>query len=284
MLGLGVVFDHYALEKFRSHPTESSDSKKLHHAVSAEEIRQYLRIQNAEEKLKKADELLSKMIQIYVADLGLHLSPQEINQLQKPFTKNFSIANPKASPPSSEPQINLPAADEMKPKNLNPQMRQFRVEILGAKDSTEAEQLIESLSSEKISSRVQSSGELQPDQVKALNGHFKGQIVLLESASSHNDGPYSVDLDFQGEFRRSEVLGSGTLILKDAHGKQFSKGGYKGNLGKNFSSSNESILIEIGGSYLELIYFPQMDQFFGNYYNVSKGLYQLVGRVHLQRN
>ncbi len=102
---LGIVADHFLISELVKEtktktdgltaeapvggecPTQ--DTTELHAlkqkfaSISEADLREYLKITKAEEKLRKADEMLSKMMQIFVADLGYKISQSELDQLGK---------------------------------------------------------------------------------------------------------------------------------------------------------------------------------------------------------
>ena len=60
------------------------------------------------------------------------------------------------------------------------------------------------------------------------------------------------------------TLGAG-LFWFDPEGKATSTSRGEGNLNRNYSSINSSVMIDAGGDILELFYFPQLDMFAGNF-------------------
>src|SRR5690242_16210455 len=62
---------------------EMQEFKKQLSGISPEEIRKYLQIQEADQKLRKADEILGKIMQLLVAQVGFRLQSEELQQFGK---------------------------------------------------------------------------------------------------------------------------------------------------------------------------------------------------------
>lgn len=99
---LGALADHYLLAKIMApSPQEESPlmgmkpdcaqaesdllaSKKKVAALAVEDFQAYINSPSDEAKLKKADELLIKVIPLLVTDLGLQLDPKDLEKLNPP--------------------------------------------------------------------------------------------------------------------------------------------------------------------------------------------------------
>lgn len=92
---LGILVDHFvisktlaekssvppAAERFTPDAHELARLKEKLSSITEADFRGYLNGQTAEEKLRKADEILAKIVKIYISDFGLHLTQKEIEKL-----------------------------------------------------------------------------------------------------------------------------------------------------------------------------------------------------------
>lgn len=286
MIGLGVFLDEKLLHEMTteeppnkpaasSQQTTCEDSaqalKDKFKDISEAEIKAYLQTQDANEKLKKADELLGKMMQVFVADLGLHLSQDDM----KKFGQLPEPTPPRPSPKEAAPE--LPTAQAMRPQNLNPSVRRLRVEILNANSEEQMQKITKEFANQDFSKSLQNSTNLTPDEIQNLNGSFEGTISWLDPQKK----PWRATMSFNGQQRDSQVKGKAQVIFFDDRGKQTSNSTSSGDLSKGFSQFSDSILIECGNQYLQLIYFPQANEFRGNLYENVKGQYQLTANIIL---
>ena len=239
--------------------------------ITPEEIRRYLQTANAEEKLKRADEILGKIMQVLVTQVGFRLEKEELSQ----FGQASKVVDnqPKASPLPVPQQT----ATEEKP-NPNPQMnRQLQTQIRNARSEEEAKKVLEGLSSD-FSTRLQKSAVLTPEQIRELNGRFEG--VLIEDK---NPRGRQVSMTFRGRIQEGKLMGSARVQIYGDNGAVVSDGRSRGDLGKSYSATENSIFIEIGGDYMELIYFPNLGQWMGSMLESQRGTLVKTGDILLRR-
>ncbi|MEK7358578.1 MAG: hypothetical protein AAB250_19185, partial [Bdellovibrionota bacterium] len=76
------------LGRYSNRPGTATDkgSTKLEslQAIADTDLADYYRLQSLEERYKKADEILGKMVQIFLADLGLRISPSVVTASAAP--------------------------------------------------------------------------------------------------------------------------------------------------------------------------------------------------------
>lgn len=122
------------------------------------------------------------------------------------------------------------------------------------------------------------------DQLKVLNGFFTGQVDFDEA-----DRPsWDMELRLNGQVLNEEARGD-KLISLFKNGKLFARTTGKGRIKGVMSMSGDpnSFLVEINGDegYVQMYYFPRMDEFAGIYYQkVGVGEFEREGTVTLKRS
>lgn len=237
--------------------------------ISAEEIREYLKIQNAEEKLKKADEILGKIMAALVADIGFKLAKEDLSQ----FNKTVVLEK------KQEPELSSTTTTTLQTKKTNEAQKnlaRLKFEIRTAQTEEQALKILSSLGDNYIQN-IADAGPLSAEQVRELKGQFEGSIQRA------NNQARRTTLQFNGQLRGQKLLGNAQVEIFDETGKSISRGRSRGDLSKNYTATDTTIFIEVGGDFMELVYFPQMDTWIGRYLESRKGQLVSTGTVSYQR-
>ena len=243
--------------------------------VTAEQIREYLRTQNADEKLKKADEILGKIVAAMVANIGLRLEKKDLDAFQSPLALHPVDNQPKAS---AAPVVEEIPAALAKPDDGKKNLARLGQQARNARTEEDVSKILEQLPKE-FASRIQSSTNLSSQQIRDLRGNFEGTLVFDKDARS-----VRTTLAFSGNRRGdNKLVGAAVVDIFDSNGKSVSRGASRGDMSDRFSGNQLSVFIEIGGDYIELIYFPNLDSFYGNYLQSSKGQLTKTGRITYRR-
>lgn len=259
-----------------SYDLELNEFKSPFQKLSPEEIREYLRTQNADEKLRKADELLAKMMQIFVAQVGLKLTQADLNQFGKVPSKAETAAPIDNQPP---PKIETPPAVA---KNQDVEDRllaqRLKSRTRNVNSAAEADRFAKMLG-DNYAERVQDSQILTREQIRNLNGIFEGEIKFDKDKTVQR-----VNLEFNGRVEKNRFI-EGTLSLKifDENNKLINQTTGSGNVSKNLSGNENEIFVEAGRYFLQLTFFPAMDSWGGVYLENEKGRFNRLGSVILRR-
>lgn len=239
--------------------------------ITPEQIREYLRTQNAEEKLKKADEILGKIMSAMVASVGFQLSQNELDQFGK-----MEVT------PTTQPHVpvtTLPPVAQPNPEDRQAVARHNRNIRNAIQSATTQEQAMAALASmgSNFSQSLAGSGLLTQEQIRQLSGRFEGSLT-------YDSGTVvKARMDFNGRLVRQKIEGRSQVQIYDANGKVVSNGQSRGDLTGTFTGDPNSVFIEIGSAYMQLAYFPEMDIWMGNYLKSQKGSLMKQGTVMLQR-
>lgn len=239
--------------------------------ISADEIREYLRIQNAEEKLKKADEILGKIMAALVADIGFKLAKEDLSQFGK--TEGLEKKREPDLPPTTTTTTTL---QTKKTNEAQKNLARLKFEIRTAQTEEQALKILSSLGDNYIQN-IADAGPLSAEQVRELKGQFEGSIQRA------NNQVRRTTLEFNGQLRGQKLLGRAQVEIFDETGKSISRGRSRGDLSKNYTATDTTVFIEVGGDFMELVYFPQMDTWIGRYLESRKGQLVSTGTVSYQR-
>jgi hypothetical protein len=249
---------------------EFEDLKVKLDGVSPDQIRQYLRTQSAEAKLKKADEILGKIMAALVATVGYRLQKEDLDQFGK-VEARFDTQPPPAP---------KPVVQEVEPPQTHPSSqinyRNIINEARRARTEEEAWKVVSSISGDS-NQRIQNTGAVNSQQLEALNGTFEGLIVLA-------DKTMPTTMEFHGTRSKDQIEGRAVLLIVD--GKSRSRSTSSGNLTKNYSSQGPIVYVDAKDAMLEMIYFPGIDSWMGNYLkaNDKRGTsFTKAGTVQLRR-
>lgn len=182
--------------------------------ISAEEIREYLKIHNAEEKLKKADEILGKIMAALVADIGFKLAKEDLSQFGK--TEGLEKKREPELPPTTTTTLQTKKTNEAQ-KNL----ARLKFEIRTAQTEQQALKIISSLGDNYIQN-IADAGPLTAEQVRELKGQFEGSIQLVTNQV------WRTTLQFNGQLRGQKLLGNAQVEIFDETGKSISRGRSRG--------------------------------------------------------
>lgn len=246
--------------------------------VTPDEIREYLKIQTAEEKLKKADEILGKIVSALVASIGYKLHKDEVGQLGKLEIQKVVDNQPPPAPVQPPAVIGAPTAKLADSVPLD----QRAINVIRIVDrEDDAKKFLNSLG-KNYQERIQSSRNLNRRQLQEINGRFDGAIMF----SKANRAPNRVSLMFRGRLtgeNNSELEGRMEIEIFNERGQRRSHGQSNGNLTGKVTGLGPSVYLSVGGSYFELVYFPRLGQWMGKFLEQEKGTFVPTGDVVLKR-
>lgn len=241
--------------------------------ISPEEVREYLRTQNADEKLKRADEILGKIMAAMVADVGFKLSQADLDQFHKSEVVTTTLPH--------VPTTTLSTAEiAISPRETQDRQRENRELTNAIRSASTQEQAMAALASmtTNMSSSLSGSGMLNRQQIRELTGRFDGNITYDEPKSV-----VKATMWFNGKMIGEKLQGRSEVQIYDANGKVVSNGSSRGDLSGTYSGNGSTVFVEIGSAYIQMAYFPQMEMWMGNYLRSNKGSLTKVGTVVFQK-
>lgn len=254
---------------------EMVDFKNKFKDITPEQIKDYLKTQSAAEKLKKADEILAQVMKIFIAQLGLQLSAEDMNQFGKEL--------PTDSPQGQRTQPAAPVATERvkdaEDRHLETRLSSRRQEVRNAGGAVRFAKLL----GDNYSERIADSVILKPEQIRQLIGVYEGEI-RLDDKKDGNKSVLRAEMEFNGRVEKNRYIeGSFSLKIYDSDGKLINSTTGSGNISKNLSGNENEIFIQAGRYYLQLSYFPLGESWGGNYLESDKNKYSKLGSVYLRK-
>jgi hypothetical protein len=253
-------------------------------SISQNEYIEYTQIKDLKLKYEKADELLGKVMLLFLADIGFKL--KESAQIENPIADTEEILPPPKIQDTTEPE---PAA--VRP----PQQKKIDTDTssgLAGKSSVikalqTEKQIREALDKAIIDNpKIESAkGQiLSPKKGKIFEGRYSGDIKFLDGKREN----LNVTWDLFPDQNKSEFSGTFTLAIHGPSKNSDTKGyGSIDNIVSLSEDENGYLVNGCGDScYLQLYYNSAWDQFIGNYYEESKGAqkkFQRLGIVDLKK-
>ena len=235
--------------------------------LSDVEIAEYFQLKTMEEKYRKADEILGKIVAIFLADLGLHVSDRTAKQARDVLAGNYTIPiTEKSIPPTVKSQEPLSRA-KLQHANLLEAERKLQSGIA----DRDVDDFLKSVKLDDIipEARNSSSFSFANPPPEALFGHYQGQTTLQDGTHRIWD----IVMDVSGGVKEDHIEGTERITLSE-NGKIFSNKSGDGDI-KDFKRSlggSDAILIEASPStYFQLYYLKNQDEFIGNLYQQSSG-------------
>lgn len=269
----------------------STPLKNKLNSVTDIDLKEYQSLKSQKEKYDKANEILQKILKIFLLDLGLRMNDGNKDILLQAITApqpNVVTANANNTKPIIE---NSP--DSIVTKNnilgqvQNIGSKQWVKNESKAADISNDEDAKAFLKSVEIKDFFKNLKTLKPvskTQFNKINGSFWGKAHVFVK---NKNVVWDVEIDIT-DTSTDEKLSADTLIKMFQDGKRFSKSTGNGHL-KNIRSLNGSKLAIVvntygGDGFFQLYEAERMNALIGNYYHKqSIGEFKKVGTVHLER-
>jgi hypothetical protein len=281
MLGRGVLLALVALSTgyWLGHSTRPAAEEKIVRvseldgptkeklqALTENEIADYYRLKTMEEKFEKANEILGKVMQIFVADLGLKISQQTLNRAKNPAPLASAPATPKTVLPPPEPKSK--PEEKPRPHHYSP---------AAVKSLKDIDEFLELAKIEKFGNSPRFLGNFsnREDIVSQMSGTFSGNCqtatpvrtwnILFELAAPSDRNP----LQFY-------------LQLSEG-GRVFSRVNRVSALKDYTSDAAGFIVLAQTNIFLQVYYLKNFDMLVGHVYQSKFGSYAPVCSFQLAR-
>ena len=238
-------------------------------ALSESDYQEYLRLKDSPEKLRKADELLGKIMQLVLADIGLN------------------AAKPRAASPALEAPAaaSSPAAKvTLKPDTVGAGRKWLEVEqkVVNGNSETEALEALKGVEIADMFQELRASQPLSSDQLRQINGRYVGEITFYDGAE-----PWHMEWLVQADQKNGGLSGKQDIKLSK-NGKVFSHTNNDGTL-KDFSAAagnSKAIFLKANGDsgYLQLWEANALQRLAGVYFSKETiDRFKAIGTVNLER-
>lgn len=282
-LALGIAIGAWGLRPNPA-PATSFDPEfieRMQHFADVD-IEEYYRLKSAEEKFNKADEILGKIMQIFLADLGLHMSQSaqdasKIKFVPPPPPEKF-VETPKLEP------VKAPA--KPKPKEVS-KRRQSEDRVVNLRTDRDLRAALQEVRISDLESELKQTSAFanRNETLSAINGRFAG---LSQVSISGKAREWEVSLDLAGSVVRNSFNGNIHIQLNE-NGKAFSNTRGSGDIRdlREFTGGDsKALLLKVSPSiYFQLYFARDLDQLVGNVYKRENedATFAPIGTVALKR-
>jgi hypothetical protein len=278
---LGLIVGSLSVYLLNSAPVkETADSTKAFSSAAQNlklELNDYVRLESSDEKLRRAEEILGKVMILFLANIAIHFEPETIDYFDAP--KSIEVAV-KAPLPSNTIEIETPPKEnpptisklnyidsELSMDNLP---RHFEGKLGFLSKSTLKEPFKYFSSAKAINSAAI---------YNKVSGLFKGDLYILRGKMKGFVDQVILDIDFQVE--PEKLKGTYELSLsRDGVPYSVNRGRGNNRQVKTLDSKNGEILLEASPSSFLQVYPVGDSELFGNFYDNGK----FLGIVRLVRN
>ncbi|MGZ3732050.1 MAG: hypothetical protein ACXVCG_22710 [Bdellovibrionota bacterium] len=249
--------------------------------LTAADLEEYYRLKTAEDKYLKADEILGKVMAIFLADLGLHASQNAISASRSPPPSLHPL------PPPEPRAIPLPAPKMVSLSERNRALFRTEQQLENSRDVYDESPLLRRLKLDDFNEQLRAATRFTNPRgiLSSIVGQFAGQAAVTTSGRRHN---WDVTLEFQGTYGGGKGNGSSRVRMREG-GKEFSDFSLRGDFPgvRQLNGDPMAILVQANSNtYFQLYYVHDLDQLTGNVYQTGTGApdFSYVGVISLRRN
>jgi hypothetical protein len=248
--------------------------------ISETDFAEYRRLKDRKAQYEKAEEILAKIMQIFVADLGLRMAGFEAGKTAKQEPKPAAPEPAAPAPPPTKKKPEPPPVVAAPPASGPPDWKSMESRLKDLQSENEVDGFLKSVKVDNLFPTISNFRAAMRKDLDALAGSYTGHIRFADSSERPRDVQLKVSLNPINDLAEGEYK---IIISKDGVEEENSTG--KGNFGDAFSAGQSaSILIRMSNNYAQLYWSPQMGQLFGNYYKKdAPDKYSPAGVVFLRR-
>ena len=258
---------------------------KLDH-LNKVDFEEYLALKSQKDKYEKADEILGKMILIFLADLGFSMSDDKMKLAQRMAGPDAGAMGAQGADSSAAPRIEG-AEGKSGPDSAGPNpsagglakgaaasdkvaglpLKEKSVDELA--NETQAKEFLESVALDELFDQIKSAKRLSPGQFEAVRGTYAGKLQF----DDNRENPWDVEIQLEGTPEGESINGAVDIkMFKQGSAKPFSHARGKGNDLKNvqgFPGDSQAILMNVYGDdgYLQVYAPKRLGYLIANYYH-----------------
>ena len=246
------------------HPTkENSENvwKEKFQQLTDSEVTEYYKLKTMEEKYKKADEIMGKIMTIFLTDLGIRVSKATLDLSKEPLPMSHYNESNKIL---NSLQIKPPHPLFEKPKKnwLSAERRLGDIRNRREVSTFLEEVKIDDLDSKlKMSSRFTNHSNI----LDYLRGEFSGFTAFAERGERHY---WRIKFSINAEMRDGLLMGTTSVEIREKNTVvSVSNEDGEIKLVRDFGSGSRALLIKASPTtYLQLYYLRDLDELAGHIY------------------
>lgn len=245
------------------------------------DFEEYQSLKTMEEKYKKADEILGKIVLVFLADLGVRLSFQPAPAL---------VSNCAPSAKKLAPRTPASTAEDIQKKyhlsDTSARMLQWKRDedtLMASSNEPEALEHLKKLEIKDFSTNIKNAPSIGSGNIREISGTYRGDITFSDKKKHETDWilEWTVLMD------NDRMGGNASMNLTRKNDNvTFSRG--SGDITNVFSrsGSSEALIVNVYNEkgYIQIYPFQKGETWIGNYYEKEKsGQYIMSGQVSLHR-
>lgn len=276
----------------QSTPANLDAIKAKFQQIHDEDFQDYLRLKEHRAKYEKANEILGKIMVLFLAELGLKMNSGDIEKIQE----KLQIANAEEFlPTSSSPTQECRAGDSGSRLGQHSQQNQAGTNtnnslwkeneksLRDPKSPKEIDDFLKKVEIEDFFSEIRSAKSVGPQVLEKFVGVYEGTLTFKDPERE----PFEVFVELDAEAKEGKNTGDYKVVLY-RNGEPMSQSTGNGDVEflKQVAGADKAIFLQIGGrsGYFQLYFVNGNKGLIGNYY-AEKELANFViqGQVSMTR-
>ena len=293
---LGIVLGRSSLstkqnldQEFSQHEDNDQLKAKLQ-ALTDHDIAEYYRLKDDAEKYKKADEILAKIMTVFLHDLGIRLSQPAQNKIAATGGRVDASSSSDTQVASSGGQTaTVGKSNSLLPKRSDADdFRIYERSRFEIRTEADIDKFLENVKIDNLDEALKDTGNFnnRTHTLEALKGKFSGKSTVKIDEKYRT---WDVEITLDAKLGNDNNLSGYSTINMSENGKNFSSSNDKGSvtLFREFNSGSDAILLRASPSVqFQLYYIKNSDSLIGNVYrrNSEEDPFRNIGTVQLNRN
>jgi|GEM_PF-2198997 len=270
-------------------PSQVDSIKEKFQSLTDLEIQEYYLLKNEQEKYRKADEILGKIVLLLLQDLGVRVSEstQKAAQEQSNKTTNQSFnqvgLNQEASYKTETSVASKPLPQASSP--LNPWVQNEK-KLSEVSSPTEVAEYLNQVKIENFEDSLKQSKSFTNtnQSLSELTGRYKGAAQVVNRGKNT---VWEIEMTLEANMRGPTLRGLSHILISE-NGKTFSNSKDSGEVMnfREFSGGSQATLIRASPSInFQSYYIKSREAVIGNVYQLNKTTiqYEYIGTFELRR-
>lgn len=239
--------------------------------IAETDYKQYLTMPTSQLKCDKAEELLNRVIVLFLTDLAHHMRGSTPTLIpNRPHEERIALpsAETKPAPSNIGSKLDQEPTHEANQTAVKPKNQiAWATIVKSIKESRSEKEAVEALDKivlPNLAATFRAAVGIGRDQLTTINGKYTGAVTFIDGRE-----PWHIEWTVDGSMDKTAISGNYEITMAK-QGKQFSRS--RGNItAKTFKVSNEdhsAIIIDVYGhdGYLQLYPVDKLEKLVGNMY------------------
>lgn len=263
--------------------------------LTQKDFEEYQSLKSLEDRYQKADEILGKIVTVFLADLGVRMafkstSPAMLESRCDSAVLHSANSNSVPLDNSLSKTENLGTANDPKAANASAttdQWKSFEGTLMEARDEHQAFEALKKMEIKDLFASLRSSEALSTKSSSPVLGYFSGEITFFDRSTHKSDWLITWDVRLNDP-NKEDAFALITLTRKD-DGKMFSRSQTSSGPMQDYMtvSGSKALIVNIRADEAYIQIYPlngNSQTWVGNVYEKEKrGEYKLVGQVRLAK-